>query len=138
MSAEILQEGLGGVVTIEITGVASTANAGQGQIENDFGADVRILQAWLLVDTPSTGAATVNVGVADAGGTANDILSAFALNGLTADSLHNCFAMQNTAETEVTAPAKWTEAKVVSITASATLAGFHGYLILRVIRDPRA
>ncbi len=124
----------GARLVYEIDGVASTDNAGQFSIANPFGETVLIRRAELFTVTASTGAANLSIGVTTAAAAATDILNAAAVNGLAASHLYNCFVMQNTAKTEISAPALWTTSKYVTGTASATMAGYNGFLLLEVIR----
>lgn len=128
-------EGQGGVMTIDITGVASTAAAGIGEILNPEGVDVTIVEAWLEIIAASTGAANLSCGIAATGTAATDLWNAGAVNGLTAGSLSNCFARQDTAETEVTDPADWGAAQYITFTGSATTVGLSARLHVRYIRQ---
>lgn len=134
MSVETINEGLGYGASFRITGVASTAAGGQGEIDNPFGEDVWITDALLDIITPSDGAGNLSVGVAVTGNSATDIVNALAVGSVVADTLYNCFARQNTAKTEVTAPAKWTSAKKITITGSATLVGFEAVLHVKCVK----
>jgi len=121
------------LLTVRITGAASTANAGLGSILNPFGEDVVVLRGTLYVVTESTGAAAVSIGITTAAAAATDILNALDLNGVGGD-VFNCFAMQNTAKTEITAPAVWTAEKYLTITGAATTVGLDAILMLEVAR----
>ncbi len=132
MTVAINTEGRG-VMSIDITGVASTAAGGQGEVENPEGATVLILRATLYAITNPTGSANISVGVAASGGAFTDIINALAMDAA-AGKVYNGHAMQNTAKTEITAPALWTTSKVLGITASASLAGFTGRLLLEYVR----
>jgi len=126
----------GSRLLIYVEGTASTANAGQGNIANPFGQTVLIRRAELVTKTPSTNAANLSIGITTSGGAATDILNAAAVNGLAANHVYNCFAMQNTAKTEIAAPALWTTNKYLTLTASASMVGYTGYLCLEVVRIP--
>ena len=133
MSATIETTGRGGVMTIRITGAASTANAGLGSIANPEAANLRILRGTLRVLTPSTGSAAVSIGITTAAVAATDILNALDL-AVTAGNEYNCFAMQNTAKTQITAPALWTPTTYLTITGAATTAGLDAILMLEYVR----
>lgn len=134
MTAQIVPEGRG-VLAIRIDGTTSTANAGQGAIANPEGCDVLILRGTLVVHSASTGAANISIGVAaDASSAATDIVNALAMNGVSAQTAYNCFAMQNSAKTAITAPALWTASKYVTITGSASLVGLEATLLLEYVR----
>lgn len=136
MTAKIKSDGAfgGNRLRIEITGAASAANGGQGNLLNPFGVPVLVRGAELHTLVASTGAATLSaaVGVASgAGGT--DLLDTATVNGLAANHVYNCFAPQGTAKTAISAPAVWTATTYLSLTASATMVGYHGYLLLDCI-----
>jgi len=133
MTVSVNTEGKGNTMSIAITGVASTDNAGIGEVANPFGVSVQIVRATFNFVTPSTGSANLSVGVTTTGAAATDILNALDVNGVAAASWYNGFAMQNTAKTAITAPAVWTTSKYVTFTGSATTAGFTGTLYLEVI-----
>ena len=123
-----------GAMSIAITGVASTANAGIGQIANPEGVSLLITRATLYCATESTGAAAVSIGVTTTGAAATDIINALDFNGLTEGGFYNGFAMQNTAKTAITAPEEWTTSKYITFTGSATSVGFTGALYVEYIR----
>lgn len=134
MTVSRLTEGRG-VLALRIDGVASTAAGGQGSILNPEGVDVLILRGTLVVHTPSTGSANIDIGVASAAAMdATDIINALAMNGVSAQTAYNCHAMQNTAKTAITAPALWQAAYYVTVTGSATLVGLEATLYLEYIR----
>lgn len=133
MTIAINSEGKGNTLSIAITGAASTDNAGLGSLKNPFGVDVLILRATLHNITQSTGAATLSIGVTTAAAAATDVLNALDINGAAADSWYNGHVMQNGAKTAITAPALWTAAKYLTLTGSATTAGYTGVLYLEVL-----
>ena len=130
-----LQEGVfkSGFLTIDIVGVASTDDAGQGSIPNPFGEDVNILRAYIVPSVESTGSADLSIGVTTAAAAATDILNASDMNGVTIGKPINCFANDPGAKT-VMAPAIWEADKYLTFTASATMVGFVGTLYLEIIR----
>lgn len=128
-------EGQGGGMVIDITGVASTAAAGIGEIANPEGVDVTITEAFLEIITPSTGAANLSCGVGASGASASDLWSAGAVNGLTEGALYLCFARQNTAETILSDPVDWDSDKYLTFTGSATTVGLSARLHVRYIRQ---
>ena len=133
MTVAIESEGKG-ALCINITGVASTANAGIGQIANPEGVTLLITRATLYCATESTGSATLSCGVTTTGAAATDIINALDMNGRTEGGFYNGFAMQNTAKTAITAPAVWTTSKYITFTGSATSVGFTGALYVEYIR----
>ncbi len=126
-----------GFATLGITGVASTANAGQGSVANWTGHSLAILEAWITPLVQSTGAANLNIGVTTITASANDVLVATAMGSPTVNTPINCFAQDPGAATAIV-PAIWTTALFLTFTASATLVGFTGVLHLRLLRVPTA
>ena len=122
----------GGLLSFEITGVASAANAGQGSIANPFGASVNILRAYLVPSVVSAGAANLSIGITTVAAAATDILNADAMNDPAVGRPINCFANDPGAKT-VTAPAIWESDKFLTFTASATMLGFVGTLYLECL-----
>ncbi len=133
MTVAISNEHVDGFLAIEIDGVASAANAGQGSLANPFGCDVNILRGYIVSSVESTGAATLSIGVTTAAASATDVFNALDMNGITADHAYNCFAHDPGAKT-IMVPAIWTAAKFLTFTASATMVGYKGTLYLEVIR----
>ena len=133
MTVELSNEHVDGMLTIEIDGVASAANAGQGSLANPFGCDVNILRGYIVTSVISTGAADLGIGVTTVAAKATDILNDLDMNGVTLDIAYNCIAHDPGAKT-VTVPAVWTSALFLTFTASATMVGYKGTLYLKVIR----
>ena len=124
-----------GALAIDITGVASAAGGGQGALPNPEGVSIIILRTTVYIRTKSTGAANLGIGIAaDAVTKATDILNDLAMGGVAAGEVYNGHAMQNTAKTQITAPAVWTTDKYLTFTGSATLAGLDATLYLEYIR----
>ena len=135
MTVAIATEGNATRLAIDITGVASAANAGQGSLANPFGCSVHIVSAWLLVKTQSTGAANLGIGVTTVAAKATDVLNDDAMADPTEGSILNCFALDPGAQVKLV-PAVWESGKFLTFTASATLVGFTGTLFLDIIRTP--
>ena len=137
MSATIQAPGAvgGGVLVIKVEGAASTAAAGLGAIANPEGVDLLILRTTWFVDVESTGSANISIGVTTAAAKATDILNALDANGATGKA-YNGHAMQNTAKTEISAPAIWSAAKYITFTGSATSVGMVAYLMVEYVRLP--
>jgi hypothetical protein len=124
-----------GRMTIKITGAASAAAGGLGSVANLEGVPVLITRSQLYVETPSTGAANLGIGVVAAATTAGtDVLNDLAVNGSITGKVYNGNTIQVTAKTEITAPAVWTAAKFLTFTGSATTAGFVGWLFIEYVR----
>lgn len=133
MTATIVNEGRG-CLAYYIKGTADLANGGQGAIPNPEGCALLITKATEVFHTAAGAANTLSVGVAATAVTAGtDIINALAQNK-TAGQVWNGFGRQNTAVTQVTAPAVWDADKFVTLTASATLAGLEATLFLEYLR----
>lgn len=131
MTVELLTEGRG-FLAIEITGVASTENAGIGEILNPEGVDVLITRSFIHFRDGSTGAANFDVGVADSGAKGTDILSTFAIADATVGGkAYNCQAVPvNETEEAVV----WEDDEYITFTGSATTVGLDATLYLEYIR----
>lgn len=124
-----------GFLSVPVTGTTATTGGAMCSLANPEGVTVHILRAYLRVDSASTGAANITVGVAANGTTeATDIINALAINGSIAGKIYNGNAIQVTTKTEVTAPAAWTADKFVTCTGSASSAGFAGTLYIEYVR----
>jgi hypothetical protein len=134
MTVAVETEGRG-TLTIKVTGVASVANGGVGAVLNPEGVDVIILRTTFYAVTPSTGAANLSADVASAAnGAATDILNACDVVATTAKTMWNGHAMQNTAKTQITAPALWQAGYYITFTGSASCVGLVGYLFVEYVR----
>ena len=133
MSASVQPPGRGGVMDILIEGAASTDAAGLGSILNPEGVDLLILRSTLYIVTPSTGSAAVSIGITTAAAAATDILNALDLQ-TTAGYCFNGHAMQNTAKTQISAPAVWDDDKYLTVTGAATTVGLEAHLLLEYVR----
>ena len=122
-----------GALTINITGAASTDNAGLGSIANPEGVDLLITRTTFRGLTNSTGAANLGIGITTAAAKATDILNDLAMAAV-AGKFYNGHAMQNTAKTEITAPAIWAADKFLTLTGSASTAGLTGTLYVEYVR----
>jgi hypothetical protein len=124
-----------GFLSIALTGAAAATGGGIGSIANPEGGSVRILRSYLHVDTPSTGAANISVGIGAAATTAaTDMINALAINGSIAAKTYNGNTIQATTKTEVAAPALWTADKFLNISGSADSSGFVGTLYVEYVR----
>lgn len=133
MTVSINAEGKG-ALSIQINGAVSAANAGLGQIANPEGVSIIILRTTLYVKVASTGGANLGIGVGASGAKATDILNDMAVNGAIAGKMYNGHAMQNTAKTEITAPALWTSDKYITFTGSADSTGLDATLYVEYVR----
>ena len=133
MTVVLADEFASGMLTFEITGVASTDNAGQGSIANPFGCSVNIIRGYIVPSVEAGAGSNLSIGITTAAGSASDVLNADDMNGVNIGRPINCFANDPGAAT-VTVPAIWTSALFLTFTAHATMAEFVGTLYLEVLR----
>lgn len=138
MGAEILPPGEvgGNMLVIEVEGVASTDNAALGSVANPEGADLLITRGIWHIETPSTGAANVSIGVTTEAAAATDLINALAANGEITGKSYNCHARQNTAKTEISVPAKWEAGKFITFTGSGATTDLKAYLLIEYVKLP--
>jgi len=122
-----------GMLEIDITGVASAANAGVGEIANPEGCTVAITRAFLQFTTGSTGAANLDIGVGASGAKTSDIISAMDVIEATVGGKVIYGPAAQVAETECPT-AKWTSTTYITFTGSATTVGLAGKLFVEYIR----
>lgn len=119
-----------GAYKVALTAVTGTTAGGCLSLANPEGADLIVTRLVLDITTPSTGAATVDAGIAANGSTSSDILIDGASVATAAKVLDNI----NDAGTNGKARQKWTSSQYLTITASATLAGLVGNAYIEYIR----
>ena len=124
-----------GMLEIKITGVASAANAGIGEILNPEGVTLVILRAFLVADTGSTGAANLDVGVGASGAKTTDILSTFDMIEATIGGKVFYGPAAQVAETEVPTIV-WIPTEYITFTGSATSVGLAAKLYVEYLRVP--
>jgi hypothetical protein len=124
---------LKGWLEIDITGAASAANAGLGEIANPEGCTVGITRAFLYFVTGSTGAANLDIGVGASGAKPSDIVSAMDVVQATVGGKFIYGPAAQAAETEGTT-AKWTSTTYLTFTGSASTVGLAGKLYVEYIR----
>ena len=122
-----------GWLEIDITGVASTDNAGMGEIANPEGCTLGITRAFLYFTTGSTGAANLDIGIGASGAKASDIVSAMDMVQGTVGGKFIYGPAAQAAETEGTT-AKWTSATYLTFTGSGSSVGLVGKLFVEYIR----
>jgi len=122
-----------GWLVIDLTGAASTANAGLGEIANPEGVLLGITRAFLYFTTGSTGAANLDVGIGASGAKASDIVSAMDVAEATVGGKFIFGPAAQAAETE-SPTAKWAPTTYLTFTGSASTVGLAGKLYLEYIR----
>ncbi len=121
----------GGYIEIPLAGAALFAGGEVAAVKNPEGVPVIITDVKLYVDTPSTGAANLSVGIAANGTTSDtDMINALAVNGaITGKAYHGMTALAAKGEAQV-----WGATEYITATGSASTAGFVGRLFVHYIR----
>lgn len=122
-----------GWLEIDITGVASAANAGIGEIANPEGCTVGITRAFLYFTTGSTGAANLDIGIGASGAKCSDIVAAMDVIQATVGGKFVFGPAAQVAETE-SPTAKWTSTTYLTFTGSATTVGLAAKLYVEYVR----
>jgi len=121
-----------GKMKIAITGVASTANGGIGQVINPEGVRLVITRTFLYARTGSTGAVNLDVGVGTTGAKGTDILSTF--DGIEATIGAKAFNCQAVPANETEEAVIWEAGEYITFTGSATSVGLDADLYVEYIR----
>jgi hypothetical protein len=121
----------GGYLEIPLTGAALFAGGEVAACLNPEGVPLIITDVKLYVDTPSAGAANLNVGIAANGTTSDtDMINALAVNGaITGVAYHGMTALAAKGAAQV-----WGATEYITATGSASTAGFAGRLFVQYIR----
>ena len=121
----------GGYIEIPLAGAALFAGGEVAAVKNPEGVPVIITDVKLYVDTPSTGAANLSVGIAANGTTSDtDMINALAVNGaITGVAYHGMTALAAKGAAQV-----WGATEYITATGSASTAGFVGRLFVQYIR----
>lgn len=122
-----------GWLEITLTGAASTANGGLGEIANPEGCTLAITRTFLYFVTGSTGAANLDVGIGATTTKCTDIVSTFDVIEATVGGKVFYGPAAQVAETECPT-ALWTSTTYLSFTGSATTVGLAGTLYVEYIR----
>lgn len=119
-----------GAKKVALTAVTGTTAGGVLSLANPEGADLIVTRLILDITTPSTGAATVDAGIAADGETSSDILIDGASVATAAKVLDNVSDGGSNGK----ARQKWSASQYLTITASATLAGLVGNAYIEYVR----
>ncbi len=121
----------GGYIEIPLTGAALFAGGEVAAVRNPEGVPVIITDVKIYIDTPSTGAANLSVGInASATASDTDLINALAVNGaVTGLAYHGMTALAAKGAAQV-----WGSAEYITATGSASTAGFAGRLFVQYIR----
>lgn len=121
---------LKGAYSAALTAATSNAAGGVLKLLNPEGADLFITRLVLDVTTASTGVATVDAGIDDAGDTSNDSL----IDGLDVNAAAGVFDNIENGGTNGKATVKWPAGEYLVITASASVAGLVGTAYVEYFR----
>lgn len=121
-----------GFLRIGLTGVVSSANAGQGELLNPEGVRLAIIRSYIYFVTGSTGAGNLDIGVGVSGAKGTDILSTF--DAIEATVGAKAFYCQAVPVNETEEAVIWEVTEYVTFTGSATLVGLAADLYLEYIR----
>lgn len=121
-----------GMMKINLTGAASTANGGLGEVANPEGVRLGVLRTYLYARTGSTGAANLDVGIAASGAKGTDILSTF--DGIEATIGGKLFYCQAVPVNETEDAVIWESTEYITFTGSATTVGLDADLYVEYIR----
>ena len=119
-----------GAYRVPLTAVTGTTAGGAASIANPENATLIITRVIVYTTAPSTGAATLDIGVAANGTTSSDTL----LDGISVATAAKVADNINDAGTNGKARQTWGASQFVTATASATLAGLVGYLYIEYLR----
>jgi len=119
-----------GYIEIPLTGALLFAGGEVAGVANPEGVPLIIDDAKLYVDTPSTGAANLSVGLAaDAVTSATTLINALAVNGaITGLAYHGMTALAANGAAVV-----WGAAQFLTATGSASTVGFVGRLFVHYV-----
>ena len=121
-----------GMYKITVTGVASTAAAGQGSIANPEGVDLVILRTYAYFRTGSTGATNLDAGFTTVAATATDVLSTF--DGVEATVGGKVFYCQAVPVNETQDAVVWDSDKYFTLTGSGSCVGLDADFYFEYIR----
>lgn len=118
-----------GAYRAALTAVTSTAAGGVLSLANPEGVKLLITRLILHITTASSGAATVDAGIAANGSTSNDTL-------IDGKSVATAGVFDNIADigTNGKTVKEWGASQYLTITASASLAGLVGYAYIEYLR----
>lgn len=120
-----------GYISIPLTGALLFAGGEVAAVANPEGVPLIITDVKIYVDTPSTGAANLSVGLAANATTSDtDMINALAVNGaLTGLAYHGMTALAAKGAAQV-----WGTTQYLTATGSASTVGFVGRLFVSYIR----
>lgn len=118
---------------VVLTGAASAANAGLGEVANPEGVTLGITRAFIYARTGSTGAANLDIGIGASGAKASDICSAMDVIEATIGGDLTFLPAAQAAETD-NPTALWTPTTYLTFTGSASTVGLDADVYIEYIR----
>ena len=120
-----------GYIEIPLTGALLFAGGEVAAVANPEGVPLIITDVKIYVDTPSTGAANLSVGLAANATTSDtDMINALAVNGaITGLAYHGMTALAANGAAQV-----WSTSQYLTATGSASTVGFTGRLFVQYVR----
>lgn len=118
-----------GAARVALTAATVTTAGAVLSVPNPEGADIIVTRLILDITTPSTGAATVDAGIAANGTTSADNL----IDGASVASAAKVLDNVDDKGSNGKAKQKWGASQYLTITASATLAGMVGTAIIEYV-----
>jgi hypothetical protein len=117
----------------KLTGVASTGNAGQGQLANPENAELVITRCLIDFHTGSTGAANLDMGIGASGAKASELISAMdMIEGTVGGKVLNAMAF-GSAETALPVNT-WAADEFLTATASGSAVGLDADVYVEYLR----
>lgn len=116
-----------------LTGAASAANAGLGEVANPEGVALGIVRAYIYARTGSTGAANLDVGIGATGTKNSDICSAMDVIEATVGGDLTFLPAAQVAETD-SPTALWAADTFLTFTGSASTVGLDADVCVEYIR----
>lgn len=117
----------GGAFRADLTAVTSATQA--LALENPEGRDIYVTRFLISTSSPSAGAATVDAGIAADGTTSSDTL----IDGASVASAAKVLDSGKDGGTNGKIGQKWGASQFLTVTASATLAGLVGEVIIEYV-----
>lgn len=122
-----------GYFKITLTGAASTANAGLGEVANPEGVTLGITRVFAYFRTGSTGAANLSAGIGASGASASDVCSTMDVVQATVGGKLLYLPAAQAGETQ-SPTALWTTSTYLTFTGSASTAGLDADVYVEYIR----
>jgi len=120
-----------GSFVLDLEGALLFAGAEMGSVLNPEGEAIVITEMLVYIETPSTGAATLDVGMGTtATADVSDLVSALTINGALTGKVYS--ALAKTAKVELVT---WPATSYLNATGSADTTGFKGKLLVKYMHQ---